>query len=42
MNVWIVCGNQSGAKIYKCTGLKDGLRFVSNFAHPEGRLSPHP
>jgi protein required for attachment to host cells len=38
MNTWIVCGSQSGAKIYHCSDLKKGLRFVANLPHPEGRL----
>jgi len=41
MNTWIVCGSQSGAKIYHCSDLKKGLRFVANFPHPEGRLKEH-
>lgn len=38
MNTWIVCGSQSGAKVYSCSDLKKGLQFVANFPHPEGRL----
>jgi protein required for attachment to host cells len=38
MNTWIVCGSQSGAKIYRCSDLKKGLHFVANLPHPEGRL----
>jgi protein required for attachment to host cells len=38
MNIWVVCGSQSGAKVYSCTDIREGLRFVANFPHPEGRL----
>jgi protein required for attachment to host cells len=38
MNIWIVCGSQSGAKIYRCRDLRQGLEFVTNYPHPEGRL----
>jgi protein required for attachment to host cells len=41
MNIWVVCGSQSGAKVYSCSDLTKGLQFVANFPHPEGRLREH-
>ena len=41
MVTWVLCANQSDAKLFECRKLNERLRFIKNFPNSEGHLRPH-